>query len=136
MQAFNFEVKWVPGKLHLIADALSQAPHFFSHAEELTVETTFAVLNEEHSQCNQLLECLISHICPEYKDLLIQIRGDFSAKSMGQFATSFKKLGDRLSIYKYNYSEFVLIDSKQIIPPPSCLRTYIPLMWGLNSQVD
>ena len=36
MQAFNFEVKWVPGKLHLIADALSRAPHFSPHAEELT----------------------------------------------------------------------------------------------------
>ena len=31
MQAYNFKVKWVPGKLHLIADALSRAPHF-SHS--------------------------------------------------------------------------------------------------------
>ena len=73
MQAFNYEVKWVPGELHLIADALSRAPHSSPHAEELTVETTFAVLNKEHPQCNQLLECLTSHICPEYRDLLIQI---------------------------------------------------------------
>ena len=64
MQAYNFEVKWVPGKLHLIADALSQAPHFSTHSEELTVEKTFAVLTEEHPQSNQLLECLTSHICP------------------------------------------------------------------------
>ena len=74
MQAYNFEVKWVPGKLHLIADALSRAPHFSPHSKELTVETTFAVLTEEHPQSNQLLECLTSHICPDYKDLLIHIR--------------------------------------------------------------
>ena len=64
MQAYNFKVKRVPGKLHLIADALSPAPHFSPHTEELTVETTFAVLNKEHPQCNQLLECLTSHIFP------------------------------------------------------------------------
>ena len=37
---------------------------------------------------------------------------------MGQFAASYKKLGDRLSIYKYNDLKFVLLDSRQIIPPP------------------
>ena len=69
MKAYNFEVKWVPGKLHLIADALSRAPHFSPHSEELTVETTFAILAEEHPQCNQLLECLTSCICTAYEDL-------------------------------------------------------------------
>ena len=48
MQAYNFTVKWVPGKLHLIADALSRAPHFSPHSEELTVETTFALLADEN----------------------------------------------------------------------------------------
>ena len=138
MQAFNFKVKWVPSKLHLIADALSQAPHFSPHAEELTVETTFAVLNEEHPQCNQLLECL--QICPEYRDLVIQIQGDFSSKFMGQFAASYKKLGDRGSIYKYNDCEFVLLDSRQIFPHlallHSCLKIYIPHMWELKEQSD
>ena len=46
MRAFNFQVKWVPGKLHLIADALSGAPHFSPHADELIIETSFAVLSK------------------------------------------------------------------------------------------
>ena len=91
------------------------------HPIFLTVETTFAVLNKEHPQCNELLECLTSHICADYRDFLIQIRNDFSSKSLGQFAESYKKLGDRLSIYKYNDSEFVLLDSRQIIPPPGAV---------------
>ena len=49
MQAFNFQVKWVPGKLHLVADALSRAPHFSPHADELKIETSFAVLKNLHS---------------------------------------------------------------------------------------
>ena len=90
MQAFNFEVKWVPSKLHLIVDALSRAPHFSPHAKELTVETTFVLLNEEHPQFNQLLTCLTAHIFPEYRDLLIQIWGDFSSKSISQFSATSK----------------------------------------------
>ena len=87
MQAFNFQVKWVPGKLHLIDDALSCAPHFSPHVDKLTVETSFAVLNEEHSQCNQLLICLAEHICPQYTELLMQLQNEFSSKSMGPFAS-------------------------------------------------
>ena len=102
MQAYNFTVKWVTGKLHLIADALSRAPHFSQHSEELTVETTFVVLADEHPQCNQLLECLTSCICPAYEDLLIQIRNDFSSPSQSNFAKSYSAMGDRLSIYPYN----------------------------------
>ena len=78
-QAFSFQVKWVPGKLHLIADVLSLAPHFSPHADELSIETSFAVLSDQHHQCNQLLHCLAEHICPQYTDLLVQILSDFSS---------------------------------------------------------
>ena len=84
MQAYTFSVKWVPGKLHLIADALSRAPHFSPHSQ-LTVETTFAVLADEHPQCNQLLECLTNCICPAYKDLIAQIQNDFSSDPINAF---------------------------------------------------
>ena len=111
----------MPGKLHLIADGLSRAPHFSPHSEELTVETTFAVLAEKHPQCNQLLECLTSCICPAYEDLLIHILNDFSSPSQSHFAKSYKTMGDRLSIYPYNGKEFVLLDCLQIIPPPGAI---------------
>ena len=136
IQAYNFTVKWVPGKLHLIADALSWAPHFSPHSEELTVETTFAVLADKHPKCNQLLECLTSCICPAYEDLLIQIRNDFSSKSLGQFAKSYKSLGDRLSIYPYNGKEFVLLDSRQIIPPPGAIPFLLKNLHSAHVRIE
>ena len=65
--------------------------HFSPHADELTLETFLAVLNEEHPQCNQLLTCLAEHIFPQYTELLMQIQNNFSSKSMGPFASSYKK---------------------------------------------
>ena len=94
------------------------------------------MLNEEHPQCNQLLTCLTAHICPEYRDLLIQIRGDFSSKSMGQFAASYKKLGDRLSFYKFNDSEFVLLVSQQIIPPPGATPFLLKNLHSAHLGID
>ena len=136
MQAFNFQVKCVPGTLHLITDALSRAPHFSPHADELTVETSFAVLNEEHPQCNQLLNCLSEHICPQYTELLIQIQNDFSSKSMSPFAASYKKIGDRLSIYKYNNIKFVLLNSRQIVPPPGAIPSLLKNIHPAHVGVD
>ena len=130
MQAYNFIVKWVPGKLHLIADALSRAPHFSQHSKELTVEITFAVLADKHPQCNQLIECLTSCICPAYEDLLIHIQNDFSSPWQSNFAKSYKTMGDRLSIHPYNGKEFVLLDCRQIIPPPGAIPF---LLKNLNS---
>ena len=39
---FSFNVTWVPGKTHLIADALSRAP-LFSHQEQPDLEVYMAI---------------------------------------------------------------------------------------------
>ena len=105
----------------VIANALSCAPHFSPHADKLTVETSFAVLSEHHLQSNHLLHCLSEHICPQYTYLLVQIQSDFSSLNIGPFASRSKNLGDRLSIYKFDNIKFVLLDSRQIIPPQSAV---------------
>ena len=38
IQEFTFEVKWVQGKTHYIADALSRAPVFAAEEEDLTID--------------------------------------------------------------------------------------------------
>ena len=124
-----------------------------SQLKQLLLYWTRSILNSINR-----LECLTSHICPDYKDLLIQIRNGFSSKSQGLFVESYRKLGDRLSIYKYNDSkfvlldsrqngasiiyqhlEFVLLDSRQIIPhlvqSHFCLKISTPHMWVL-SQIN
>ena len=126
----------MPGKLHLIADALSQAPHFPPHADELTVKTSFAILSEQHLQSIQLLNCMSEHICPQHTDLLVQIQSNFSSPNIGSFASSYKKHGKRLSIYKLNNIKFVLLDSRQIIPPPGAVLNLLKNLHSVHVGVD
>ena len=114
----------------------SHAPHFSPHADELIIETSFAVLSDQRPQCNQLLQCLAEHICPLYTDLLVQIQGDFSSPSIGPFATSYKKLGHTLSIYKFNDIESVLLDSWQIVHPPGAILSLLKNLHSDHVGVD
>ena len=44
IQEFTFEVKWVQGKTHFIADALSRAPVFAAEEEDLTIDCAICLL--------------------------------------------------------------------------------------------
>ena len=88
--------------------------------EELTVETTFAVLADKHPQCNQLLECLTNCICPAYEDLISQIQTDFSSEPLNTFAKSYKALGDRLTTRTKTKNSFFWTADK-LFPPPGAI---------------
>ena len=47
---YSFEVKWVEGKSHYTADALSRAPVFDPHEEELTVDCAINCLRVTDSK--------------------------------------------------------------------------------------
>ena len=51
IQEFTFEVKWVQGKTHYIADTLSRSPVFAPQEEELTIDCTI-------THCRQI-SCLL-----------------------------------------------------------------------------
>ena len=58
-----------------------------------------------------------------------------TSKSQGQFAESYRKLGDRLSIYKYD-TEFVLLDSRQIIPPPGAIPFWLKNLHSTHVGIE
>ena len=77
-----------------------------------------------------------THLPPVH---LIQIQGNFSSQQIGPFAASYKKLGDlgdRLSIYEFNNKEFVLLDCRQIIPPPGAISSLIKNLHTAHVGID
>ena len=49
---------------------------------------------------------------------------------------SYKKIGDRLTIYKFNDIEFVLLNSRQIVPPPGAIPSLPKNLHSVHVGVD
>ena len=79
---FSFNVRWVPGKTHLIADALSRAP-LFSPEEMpgLEIDTAISCL----SQTSQpLIDIIYNAVDDDYRQLLQDVINNTSISNYSQ----------------------------------------------------
>ena len=113
LTAFTFEVKWVAGKSHRIADALSRAPVFPPDEEiDLQVDTALTCLL---ATCDPALSIVKYHIDENYKRFVKDIQCGSMTSEMCNFYATMK---DRLSVQ----DEIVLLDAKRIVLPKGCVR--------------
>ena len=83
LTAYTFEVKWVPGKDHYIADALSRAPVFPPDKEiDLQVDTALSCLI---ATSDPSLHIITQHIDSDYLQFLSDIQKETSISQMMQF---------------------------------------------------
>ena len=69
---FSFQVCWVPGKTHLIADALSRAPLFAPEdLPGLEIDTAILCLSQTSQPSIHVIYNAIDH---DYRQLLIILR--------------------------------------------------------------
>ena len=68
---YCFEVKWVEGKSHYIADALSRAPVFQAQEEELTADCAISCLQAKHTEIIDSLNRLRGR---EYNELITAVK--------------------------------------------------------------
>ena len=116
LTAYTFIVKWVRGKDHFIADALSRAPVFPPDEDiDLKVDTA--------------LTCLIATSDPALKIVTDSIDSDYTALARDIAAGTcvspmfpfYKALRDRLSVV----DNLILLDSTRIVLPKGCIKSVI-----------
>ena len=117
MQDFTFSVEWVPGKSHLIADALSRAPHFSPAEDDAAVVAAVATC------CNivasdPLLQPLFAAAADDapYQALLAALVGNKLVADLppGHAAKQYASMWDRLSVHE---NALVVLDSNRIVVP-------------------
>ena len=117
---YSFEVKWVEGKSHYIADALSRAPVFEPQEEELTIDCAINCLRLTDSKAISILDEIRGE---EYKQLINCIISNRELKDLppDHPARKYKEMGKRISISTTGNTYVAMLDSKRIIIPEKAI---------------
>ena len=108
LAAFNFTVTWVPGKTHLIADALSLAPLFRPEEHpDLEVDTALSCLTMTKDPS---ISIITDNISDDYR---LCVNDLLHGTSDSKFLQCLSGLKDRLSVSE----DIILLDSKIIVVP-------------------
>lgn len=122
---FMFDIKWVPGKTHLIADALSRAPAFQPAEDDTAVALTLSVCPRSASPIDPALQRMIDGAIVDrnYQDIIQAIMNDVACDNLppGHPGRLYKSIWGALSIYE---SCLLIYDGVRIVVP-SALRPSI-----------
>ena len=128
---YNFSVTWVPGKSHLIGDALCRAPLFAPEEEEdIAIDTASVCLAK--TATNQL-DVIFDAIDSDYVRLRQDVRdGTFNSV----YANQLKSLMPQLSVDE----DLVYLDGARIVLPKNAVKVILPLVhashFGMNKSYD
>ena len=106
LAAYNFNVTWVPGKTHLIADALSQAPLFKpGDHPDLEVDTAISCLTMTKDPS---INIITDNLNDDYQ---LRVPDLIDGTSNSKYLQCLSGLKDRLSVS----DNIILLDSKRIV---------------------
>ena len=120
---FSFDVRWVPGKTHLIADALSRAPLF--SAEDLPgleIDTAISCLSQT---CQPSIRLVYDAINDDYRQLVQDV---ISNSTSSRYSQHLKGSFDSLSVM----DNLVLLDSRRIVLPLPAVKPVLHLLHALS----
>ena len=121
---YSFVVRWVPGKTHFIADALSRAPLFApEELPGLDIDTAISCLAVTSQPS---LSSIYAAIDDDYRALLLDVQNNTSVST---YSRALKGNFDNLSIQE----GLVLLDSRRIVLPLPAIKPILKLLHASHS---
>ena len=128
---YSFNVTWVPGKTHLIADSLSRAPAFEPEGcQNLTIDTAVTCLEENPA----LLE-IVACIDRSYRLIAYTLKNGLEANKLKAKhpAAQYKKIWSWLLIHEGAGKQLILLDSAKILIPTCKCKKLLELLHKAHS---
>ena len=116
---FSFDVVWVPGKTHLIADALFRAPLFAAEdLPGLEIDTAISCLSQTSQPS---IDVIYSAVDSDYRQLVSDVLDN---TRISLYSHQLKGSFDALSVS----DNLVLLDSRRIVVPMPAVKRVLQLL--------
>ena len=134
---FTFEVKWVEGKTHYIADALSRAPVFTPEEEEFTIDCAITHCRQVKER-SEIMHTFAGLQQEEYTQLIeATLQGkEFSKLPLTQPARAYKSIADRISVSTTGTTDVAMLDRTIIIVPPNAIQSIMKELHRAHSGIE
>ena len=118
---YSFQVDWVQGKTHLIADALSRSPVFKPDEDSSFEQDSPAFCFSVEAEEDPALQLLVDAVDDDYRLIVSAVTSRECPKGLPRThpAREFLKVWDRLSILPVLEDSLVALDGARIVVPPS-----------------